>query len=399
MICHGLTGHGDGPRSAGIDAVDIIEHVPLHTDLEYFEIVPAHRDRGDLGYSTSEISEEDIWHLVNYLHAFESDQLLAEEYFVRARDMAGQGDTEAALPLLDQAIELSPRFVQALLGRGIIAMDQGDMEQAVADLSRAISLDPSHPDGYYYRAEVRRLTGQPEAAIVDYTEAISHWPDHSDALYARGLLQANAGAPAEAITDLQRYLDLEPQSADRAAVESLIAQLQSEAAGQAAPQAASATLEPADLPAGFEQVPPANLGLAVGDSVDIGTTVASSFAFGHSEHFELLWGYTTMLPGQEEQLTFDSLLNQDDLVAFLSAALAPEDVLEVLVLPVPSGVGDTSAGITAVFNTGGRQSRVDTLAFRQGKVGMLLFLAYGDGELPSISLDELAVILSERVDR
>ena len=160
MICHGLTGYGDGPRSVGIDAVNIIEHVPLHADLEYFEIVAAHADRGDLNYSTSAIGDEDIWHLVNYLHAFEADQLLAEEYFAQARDLAEQGDFAGALALLDRVIDLSPRFAQALLGRGIIALDQGNMAQAIADLDRIIALDPSYADGFYFRAEAYRLSGQ-----------------------------------------------------------------------------------------------------------------------------------------------------------------------------------------------------------------------------------------------
>jgi tetratricopeptide (TPR) repeat protein len=191
MICHGLTGHGDGPRVAGTDAVEIIEHVPLHADNEYFEIVSDHDRRGDLVYSTREISDDQIWHLVNYLRVFETDQLLAETHFSQARALAEQGDFEQALLLLNQAIELSPRFVLALQGRGIISRGRGDLEQAIADHSHILMLDPGNADGYYDRAEAYRLAGRP-------------------------LLAAN---------DLQRYLDLEPQAGNRAALEQLIGQL------------------------------------------------------------------------------------------------------------------------------------------------------------------------------
>jgi hypothetical protein len=51
-------------------------------------------------------------------------------------------------------------------------------------------------------------------------------------------------------------------------------------------------------------------------------------------------------------------------------------------------------GVTAVFSTQGRQSGVDGLAFRRGEVGALLFVVYGNGELPSIALDELATTLA-----
>ena len=71
-----------------------------------------------------------------------------------------------------------------------------------------------------------------------------------------------------------------------------------------------------------------------GGPIAIGTTIASSFAFGHSDHFELIWGYTTPLPGLLEQRAFDSSLNKADLIAFLSAGpaqsllLALSDVVE-----------------------------------------------------------------------
>lgn len=395
MICHGLTGYGDGPRSVGIDAVNIIEHVPLHADIEYFEIISSHADRGDLNYSTSAISEEDIWHLVNYLHAFEDDQLLAEEYFGQARDLAAQGDFAGALALLDQVIDLSPRFAQALLGRGIIALDQGNMAQAIADLDRIIALDPSYADGFYYRAEAYRLSGQIQDAVAGYTQAIALEPDRSDALYARGVLQVNNGAPEEAIDDLQRFLELEPQSGDRAAVEALIAQLLGVGTAPGGDQAAALTLALADLPNGFEPLPPANLGLVAGGPIAIGTTIASSFAFGHSEHFELLAGYTTPLTGEAEQEAFDSSLNSGDLLAFLSDGLAAEEILESAPLPAPEGLAMT--GVTAVFSAQGRQSRVESLAFRRGEVGALLFVVYGNGAEPSIALDEMATTLAESI--
>jgi copper transport protein len=397
MICHGLTGHGDGPRSAGIDAVDIIEHVPLHTDLEYFEIVPAHGERGDLSYSTSAVTDEDIWHLVNYLHAFETDQLLAEDYLAQARDLAEQGDYAGALSLLDQVIELSPRFVLALQGRSIMAMDQGDTAQAIADLDRVVVLDPTYADGFYYRAEAYRLSGQLTEAIADYSQAIVLEPEHSDALYARGVLQASNGAQDKAVADLQRFLEVEPQSGDRAAVEALIAQLQGVGTAPGGDQTAAPTLALVDLPAGFEPLPPASLGLVAGGPIAIGTTIASSFAFGHSEHFELLAGYTTPLAGEAEQQTFDSYLTGEDLLAFLSDGLGAEEILESAPLPAPDGLGDASTGVTAVFNTEGRQSRVDGLAFRRAEVGALLFVVYRDGGTPLIALHELATTLAESI--
>jgi tetratricopeptide (TPR) repeat protein len=397
MVCHGLTGHGDGPRSAGTDAVDIIEHVPLHADIEYFDIVPDHANRGDLIYSPGPVSDDDIWHLINYLHAFEVDQLLAEEHFRRARDLAEQGDFEQAVASLDKAIELSPRYVSALQGRGIASLGKGDVEQAVADHSRVIELDPEYGDAYYYRAEAYHSAGELPAAILDYSRAIELDSNRSEAFYSRGLARANGREEELAIGDLERYLELEPQAVNRSAVEELIAQLQGVAGAPPESPTAGAVLEPGDLPAGFEALPPANLGLAEGGPIEIGTTIARSFAFGHRDHFELVWGYTTSLPGEAEKQAFDSRLNVADLLAFLGGGLGANGILESAELPAAGALGDASAGITAVFAFEGRRTRVDGLALRQGDTGMLLFVAYADGEAPSVSLDALASVLALRV--
>lgn len=397
MICHGLTGHGDGPRSAGADTVDIIEHVPLHADIEYFEITEAHESRGDLNYSKSEISDDDIWNLVNYLHAFEADQLLAEEYFRQARNLAEQGDIGEALTMLNQVIELSPRFVQALQGRGIISIDQGNLEQAVADQSRIIELDPTYADGYYYRAEAFRLAGELEKATEDYSQAIALDTNHSEALYARGVIQANRGQTQKAIEDLQRFLQLEVQSDDRAAIEELIAQLEGQATPPAIQPAEAVTLDLSSLPAGFEQLPPASLGLVEGRPIEIGTTVARSFAFGNSSEFELIWGYSTPLPSSQDQAAFNSQLNPDALLRFLSSGLRIGEVIESSPLSPPAELGDDAAGLSARFSDQDQQTQIDGLAFRQGEVGVLLFAAYRTDQVSSVSLDNLARLLAEAV--
>jgi copper transport protein len=397
MICHGLTGHGDGPRSAGIDAVDIIEHVPLHADVDYFEIVTAHKERGDLAHSTGEISDDNIWHLVNYLHAFETDQLLAEVYFSQARDLAEQGDSAGALAGLNQAIELSPRFVQALQGRGIIYLDQGKFVQALDEFDQIIALDPSFPDSYYYRAEASRYVERWPEAINDYTQAISLEPNRSQAYYGRALAYAEAGQPGEAIADLQYYLTIAP-TADQALVEQLIAELQGSPAQSADGRAPSFTLNQSDLPAGFEELPALNLGLAEGKPISIGTVIARSFAFGHRDHFELVWGYSTPLLSENDQAAFDDQLNETALLAFLSDGLGTENIGEASTLSAPPELGSASTKIVVVFDSDRQRTRVEGLAFRRDDLGILLFIASDDGITPTSMLDSLARILLDRAE-
>jgi mono/diheme cytochrome c family protein len=67
--CHGLTGRGNGPLAAGLrpPPADLVVHVPLHTDHDLFQLI---RD-GIAGTAMApfggQMTEEDIWHTINYL--------------------------------------------------------------------------------------------------------------------------------------------------------------------------------------------------------------------------------------------------------------------------------------------------------------------------------------------
>ncbi len=72
VSCHGPQGRGDGPNAASLPVppADLAVHVPAHSDGELFRFIanglrgtpmPAFKDR---------LSEEEIWHLVNYIKTF-----------------------------------------------------------------------------------------------------------------------------------------------------------------------------------------------------------------------------------------------------------------------------------------------------------------------------------------
>jgi hypothetical protein len=184
-------------------------------------------------------------------------------------------------------------------------------------------------------------------------------------------------------------------AADQVLIEQLIAQLQNSPA-QSADGLAAVSLHQSDLPGGFEDLPAANLGLAEGRPISIGTVIARSFAFGHRDHFELIWGYSTPLPTEEDQAAFDNKLNEAVLLAFLSEGLGTEDIGEAISLSAPPDLGNASAKLAAVFDTNGQQTRVEGLAFRRDELGILLFIASVDGAIPSSDLDSLARILVGR---
>ena len=73
VACHGLTGIGDGPLYETLrpipekDANNLLVHVPLHTDYELFSIIKYGKDGTSMYPHESILSDEEIWHLVNYI--------------------------------------------------------------------------------------------------------------------------------------------------------------------------------------------------------------------------------------------------------------------------------------------------------------------------------------------
>jgi len=71
--CHGPTGRGNGPLAVGLrpPPADLVVHVPLHADHDLFQII---RD-GVAGTAMApfggEMTEEEIWHTINYLKTLE----------------------------------------------------------------------------------------------------------------------------------------------------------------------------------------------------------------------------------------------------------------------------------------------------------------------------------------
>jgi tetratricopeptide (TPR) repeat protein len=66
----------------------------------------------------------------------------ADELFHQAVFHSNNGEADAALGLLDQALRLEPESARLLYARASAAAIKGDAESAVTDLRRAIVVDP-----------------------------------------------------------------------------------------------------------------------------------------------------------------------------------------------------------------------------------------------------------------
>ncbi|HEX4409449.1 MAG TPA: methyltransferase [Xanthobacteraceae bacterium] len=119
-----------------------------------------------------------------------SGDLIADRRYKFALDLAGREDFAAAAELLDQTVEIAPRFATAWFALGAIRDRLGDRAGAVAAFAQARDADPQ--DYHGARLQLARL-GSGEAAPA-MTET-----------YVRRLFDQYAGRYDAALTDHLNY--------------------------------------------------------------------------------------------------------------------------------------------------------------------------------------------------
>ena len=167
------------------------------------------------------------------------------------------GDLAAAEGFFRRAAEIDPRNAVVSYRLARTLDDQGQGDAAVLEYCRYLTLSPAALDAGEIRGRVTELLGAadaaPEAWRADadagvsayragrFAEAIDAFsrvtrdrPDLAFAFYDRGVAHASAGNAAEAAADLQAYLALEPAAGDRAAVQTQLDRLRTQATGRAA---------------------------------------------------------------------------------------------------------------------------------------------------------------------
>ncbi len=121
-----------------------------------------------------------------------------------------EGQSEAAIRTLQQAIKLDPNFAEAENDLGIAFADAGRPADAMLHFKRALELKPAYPKANFNLGMVDAQVGRLDDAIEQYRLALESEPEYADAHNAMGIALASQGRLPEAISQLQRAVELRP---------------------------------------------------------------------------------------------------------------------------------------------------------------------------------------------
>lgn len=118
-------------------------------------------------------------------------------------------DLNQKITLLNQAIDLEPKNLDAYFYRAIAKNDLGDFSGAIVDYSKIIVEDPD-ADTYYNRGNSRYSLKDFTGAKEDYAKAYMLDKNFLDALYSLACVKFDLGEYEDAIKDFTSVLKVSP---------------------------------------------------------------------------------------------------------------------------------------------------------------------------------------------
>ncbi len=98
----------------------------------------------------------------------------------------------------------------ALMARGIVAMDRGANARALAAFDDIVKILPGFAEGWNKRATVHYLMGSYEASLGDIVRTLALEPRHFGALSGRGLVNLALGREEAALEAFEAALRIHP---------------------------------------------------------------------------------------------------------------------------------------------------------------------------------------------
>ena len=178
---------------------------------------------------------------------------------------------------------------------------------------------------------------------------------------------------------------------------------------------APVTLTLQDLPPGFQEVPPQIKKQIVTwlepfrQLLDKGNLPLDNFfAFANLQNFEVVFGFSRVLPNQPLALSiFDATLQQlqqtaaqQQLISQLrerGRTIPGIELVEYAALPELGNLANASTGLTLAAKLQGRPVRIELAGFRRNTIGAFTAVFYVDGTQPVVSLKDVASKLDNRI--
>ena len=128
------------------------------------------------------------------------------------------GRTRDAVKELEAAVKLAPNEAEFHFKLALAWNELGATEKVLAELEAAVKLDPHHARAGYNLGLARNAAGNPAGAIQALLAAETADPRDPRIPYARATIHAQLGQINEARQAARRALELNPQSAEAAAL-------------------------------------------------------------------------------------------------------------------------------------------------------------------------------------
>ncbi len=130
--------------------------------------------------------------------------------FNLAKERADRGDAAAAIPLFEQALELSPDSVRGNTHLANALSRKGRLDEAVAHYRKALDINPEYIEAQTNIGVAFADQGRFDEAVACYEKALAMEPRYIEARADLGVARFRQGRADEAIAHLEQALAIQP---------------------------------------------------------------------------------------------------------------------------------------------------------------------------------------------
>jgi tetratricopeptide (TPR) repeat protein len=138
----------------------------------------------------------------------------AEAYNLQGETNISKNLYNNAIKDFTRAININPKYVDALINRGSAYAQLGRFNDALGDFNDALKYERKDAELYNRRGEIFLQNNLYDQAIKDFSSAIVLNPMFSDAFLNRGRAYSEKGMPEEAMNDFNHAIKADSDHAD-----------------------------------------------------------------------------------------------------------------------------------------------------------------------------------------